>query len=216
MIDNGTLKVAARQLSEYLEKSVQPWVNGQLKSEEIEKIVETHALGAAAAGIGVAWLPGAGGVAAAAAMVGFIWSMYFRINKAIGLKLSKTLLKTLASAVMSNIAQAAISVVGTVALSTVLSFTGIGNALSSLMMAALDYAVVMVGGIIYLKLLIGLFSAGKDISKMNEAELKKTASTVMEKEDIGEMLRTAREGYKKAKKDGRVTGNESVDLEQED
>lgn len=215
MIDNGTLKLLSIQLTKCLRDSVEPWVNAQLKSEEIENVVGVHALGAAAAGLGVAWLPGGGAVAATAAMAGFIWTMYFRINKVIGLKMSKTLVKTLASAILSNIAQAALAVVGTVVLSTALSFTGIGNAMSSLMMAALNYAIVIVGGIIYLKLLVGLFSAGKNPSEMNESELKKAASNIMDKEDIGSMIKTARNDYKKAKKDGKVTGDEKIDLEDE-
>lgn len=214
IVNKGILIIAVYELREALKK-VEPWIEEQLEEEKIVEIVEVHALGAAASGLGVAWLPGAGSLGAAAAMVGFIWSMYFRINKALGLKMSKTLLKTLASAVMSNIAQAAVSVVGTIAVSAVLSFTGIGNVASSLIMAALDYAVVLVGGIIYLKLLTQLFSAGENPSEMCESDLKKTVETVIRQEDISGMLKSARDDYKRARKEGSVTGKEKIDLEEE-
>lgn len=110
-------------------------------SVDLAQIVKTHALGAAASGVGVAWLPGVGSGASLVAMVGFIWSMYFRINHRLGLKFSKVAVKSLASAVLSNLMQSALSIVGSVALATALSFTGIGNAASSLIMAALDYSV---------------------------------------------------------------------------
>lgn len=113
-------------------------------SQDLAEIIKTHALGATVSGIGVAWLPGVGSGAAMAAMAGFIWTMYFRINYRLGLKFSKVTMKSLASAVLSNLMQGAVSVVGSVALATVLSLTGIGNVASSLIMAALDYSVVMV------------------------------------------------------------------------
>ena len=221
-ISNTEIKYLAKQFQETYRGTIDPMIRAQLKTDDdssgdrIAEIVEMHALGAAAAGLGVAWLPGAGSTAAALALVGFIWSMYFRINSAIGLKMSKTILKALASAVMSNIAQTAMSVVGTWALATILSFTGVANVASSLMMAALNYAIVTVGGIIYLKLLMGLFAAGKNPAEMNEGQLKRAAKSVMKNEDIKSMLKNAKQGYEDARKSGDVTGNEHIDIEDDD
>ena len=117
---------------------------------------------------------------------------------------------------MSNIAQTAMSVVGTWALATILSFTGVANVASSLMMAALNYAIVTVGGIIYLKLLMGLFAAGKNPAEMNEGQLKRAAKSVMKNEDIKSMLKNAKQGYEDARKSGAVTGNEHIDIEDDD
>ena len=181
-------------------------------SQDLAEIVKTHALGAAASGVGVAWLPGAGSGAALAAMVGFIWSMYFRINYRLGLKFSKVAMKSLASAVLSNLMQSAISVVGSVALATVLSLTGIGNAASSLIMAALDYSVVMVGGILYLKLLNGLMGAGNDPSEMSPTEIEIQMGDIMKGENIEALLKSESRSYKTGRKNDTITGKETVDL----
>ena len=180
-------------------------------SQDLAEIVKTHALGAAASGVGVAWLPGVASGAALAAMVGFIWSMYFRINYRLGLKFSKVAMKSLASAVLSNLMQSAISVVGSVALATVLSLTGIGNAASSLIMAALDYSVVMVGGILYLKLLNGLMGAGNDPSEMSPTEIEIQMNDVMRGENIEALLKSESRSYKAGRKNGTITGNETVE-----
>lgn len=202
------------QTAERLAHAMNPKLSAQTKDPELAKdladIVNRHALGAAAAGIGVAWLPGVGGVAALAAMVGFIWTMYFRVNGRIGLKLSKTLLKSLASAVISNLSQGAISLLGYTLLASLLSLTGAGAVISSALMAAVDYAVVLVGGIIYLKVLTGLFAAGRNPDDMSEKEMHIAMESTLASEDIGELLKSARNHYKDMRKSGEVTGDEHV------
>ena len=144
-------------------------------------------------------------------MTGFIWVMYFRINYRLGLKFSKVAMKSLASAVLSNLMQSAISVVGGVALATLLSLTGIGNAASSLIMAALDYSVVMVGGILYLKLLNGLMGAGNDPAEMTPREIEIQMSDVMKGENIESLLNRESRNYRAGRKSGTITGGETVD-----
>ena len=214
-INSIALEKEANKLAEAMTPKLNPnCVDQQDKtmSQDLAEIVKTHALGAAASGVGVAWLPGVGSGAALAAMVGFIWSMYFRINYRLGLKFSKVAMKSLASAVLSNLMQSAISVVGSVALATVLSFTGIGNAASSLIMAALDYSVVMVGGILYLKMLNGLMGAGNDPSEMTPREIEIRMDDVMRGENIEALLKNESRSYKAGRKNGTITGKETVDV----
>lgn len=213
-INSITLENEASKLAQAMTPKLNPnCIDQQDKtmSQDLAEIVKTHALGAAASGVGVAWLPGVGSGAALAAMVGFIWSMYFRINYRLGLKFSKVAMKSLASAVLSNLMQGAISVVGSVALATVLSLTGIGNAASSLIMAALDYSVVMVGGILYLKLLNGLMGAGNDPSEMTPQEIEIKMEDVMKGENIESLLKNESRSYKAGRRAGTITGNETVD-----
>lgn len=184
-------------------------------AEDLADIVNKHALGAAAAGLGVAWLPGAGSLAAAAAVAGFLWSMYFRINNRIGLKLSKVMLKSLASAVLSNLAQAAISITGYSLLASVVSLTGVGGVISSALMAALDYAVVLVGGIIYLKLLNGLFAVGRNPQDMTEEEIKLASKDVIADSNVSQMLKNARDEYKQMSKAGKATLDSKLELEED-
>lgn len=185
------------------------------KAEEIEEIINIHSIGSAASGLAAGWIPGAGGVAAVMASAGFIWSMYYRINKRLGIPIAKTIVKSLASAILTNLAGAAITLVGGAIVATALSLTGVGNVASSLIMAGLNYAVVMVSGIIYLKLLTGLFRAGKDPTNISFEELKSEADNVIRHENINQMLKDSKNEYIKAYKSGKVTGKESVKLEDE-
>lgn len=214
-INSSALETEATRLAKAMTPKLNPrCIDKQDKtmSQDLAEIVKNHALGAAASGVGVAWLPGVGSAAALTAMVGFIWSMYFRINYRLGLKFSKVAMKSLASAVLSNLMQSAISVVGSVALATVLSLTGIGNAASSLIMAALDYSVVMVGGILYLKLLNGLMGAGNDPAEMTPQEIEIKMEDVMKGENIEGLLKNESRSYKAGRKNGTITGKETIDL----
>lgn len=180
--------------------------------QDLAEIVRKHALGAAASGLGVAWLPGVGSVSALAAMVGFIWSMYFRINYRLGLKFSKVVVKTLASAVLSNLGQSALSIAGSVVLSSLLSLTGIGNAAASLIMAAMDYSIVMVGGILYLKLLNRLMNAGMDPAEMRPQDIEIQMEDIIRGENIEALLRDESRSYKAARRNGDISGNETINL----
>lgn len=184
-------------------------------AQEIEDILNVHAIGAAATGLATGWIPGAGGTAALMASVGFIWSMYYRINKRMHISVSKTIVKSLASAVLTNLAGTALTLVGGTVLATALSFTGLGNVVSSLIMGAMEYAVVLVSGIIYLKLLVNLFKAGKDPSAMDAEELKAAVTKVIHEENVDQMLKDAKKDYTEAYKAGKVTGKETIDLEDE-
>lgn len=180
-------------------------------SQDLAVIVKKHALGAAGSGLATAWLPGVGSTAALAASVGFIWSMYFRINYRLGLKFSKVAVKSLASAVLSNLAQSAMSVVGGVALGTLLSLTGIGSGAASVIMGAMVYAVVMVGGILYLKLLNGIMGAGKDPAQMTPQEMEIKMNDVMRGENIESLIKDETKRYKADRKNGTITGRETVE-----
>ncbi len=212
MSSTAFLHAATRTLTRELPHLYRDFIR-DVKAEDIEEIINVHAMGAAAAGLASGWIPGGGGVAASVAAVGFIWSMYYRINKKIGLPMSKNILKSLGAAVLANISGAAMSLAGGIALATALSFTGIGNVAASIIMAGLDYAIVLVSGVIYLKLLVGLFKAGKDPQRMTADDLNKAAANVMKQEDVGQMFKEAQSAYKQARKSGEATGKESVELE---
>lgn len=213
-MNSAALHYALKALLNELPKTYRRGIE-ETGAKEIEEIINTHAVGAAASGLASGYIPGVGGTAALMASVGFVWSMYYRINKKLGIPLSKTVVKSLGAAVLTNLAGSAMAVVGGTVLATALSFTGIGNAFSSLIMAALDYAVVLVSGIIYMKLLVGLFRAGKDIANLSAEDLKTAAENVIKNENVNTMLKDARDSYKRAYKSGKVSGEETVDIEEE-
>ena len=212
---NNNLSTVALQLEHAMTPRLAPGCidhQDHTMAQDLSDIVKVHALGAAASGVGVAWLPGVGSAAAFVSMVGFIWSMYFRINNRLGLRFSKVAVKSLASAMLSNMAQAAISIAGSVAISSLLSLTGFGNAASSLIMAALDYSIVMVGGVLYLKLLNGLMGAGKNPEEMTPTEIEIAMEEVIHSENIQSLLRQSKAEYTTGRKNGTITGTENVEL----
>lgn len=173
-------------------------------AKEIEDIISTHALGAAAASVASGWLPAAGSAAAMAASIGFIWSMFYRINNRMGISISKNKLKSLASAIVADIAISAASYIAGLVASFALSFfPGVGSGAAAMIMAALNYGVVMTAGVMYLKLLTKLTAKG-EINDVTEEELKRTASTVIHGEDVGALLKQAQKEYKAGVKNGSI------------
>lgn len=202
-MSNGYIKRSTKRIEGYITKEITDNLP-QGTNSEITEIIMKHALGAAAAGLGSAWIPGVGGTTSAFIMTGFIWTMYLNINSVLGIKISKAAMKSLAAAVLSNIAQGTLSIVGTIVVTTLLSFTGFGNAISSVVSAALDYAAVIVGGIIYLKLITKLVKAGIDPSEMTGDDLKCKAKEIVKDENIGDMMKEIKDDYTQAVKNGEI------------
>lgn len=199
MVEGLMLAKAGVALGKALHKA-----SPQLLGQEISDLVEKHAIGAAAAGLGVAWLPAAGSTAALAVCAGFVWSMYFRINSKIGVPFSKHILKSVATAIGTNLAASA---AGTVLFSTVLSlpcFLGLGNIAASAIMAGVSFALTWSCGLVYLKVLTRFAEANVDYNKLSEEDLKAMAKDVLEKENIKEMMKQAKEQFKAAKERGDI------------
>jgi len=167
--------------------------------QEIAGIVKLHSKGAAVSAVASAWVPGVGSAAAVVASAGFIWSMYIRINRKISLSIPKSIIKTLAGGVATNLAAAAAA---KLIASTLLSITKVGAVGSSVIMGITCYALTLVSGFVYLKILTNIFKAGKDPSKLSASELKEAANSAIKSENIKELIKTAREDYKAAKERG--------------
>lgn len=170
--------------------------------KEIASVVEKHSIGAAATGLGAAWLPGVGATAALAASAGFVWSMYYRINAKIGIPFSKNILKSLGTAIATNLVASAIS---SVVISTALSFLpGIGNIAASMLMAGVVFSLTWSCGLVYLKILTRFAKAGVDLNDVSEEDLKQMADEVIEETNVKEMMKQAKEQFKAAKARGDI------------
>lgn len=161
-----------------------------ITSQDLKKIVQFHAIGAGASSAAAGLVPGAGGFAATACYAGFVWAMYVRLSKKIGIPFNKNILKSLASAVITNIIGTAVTVL--IATSVVSLIPGIGSIAASAVDASLGYAVVYVSGIIYLNLLTKLFKSKKDINDLSDDELKKMAEETVKESDVKSMLKEAK------------------------
>lgn len=182
------------------------------EADDIAKIISLHALGAATTSAATAWIPGAGATVATAGQIAFVWTMYIRISEHVGIEWSKKKLKFLGSAILSNVA----SVAGSYLAATAVSFIpGIGSVTASILMAGAAYGLITIAGIIYLNLMSSLVSSGDDISNISDEELKKKMDEVIGDKDIKSMMKEAQAEYVKARKNGTVSGKETIDLENE-
>lgn len=169
---------------------------------EIADVVKFHSKSAAVAALGSAWIPGIGGAAAYTIAVGFVWSMYLRINDKLGLSFTENLIKTVASGIATNLAAAAIA---SLAITTALSFLpGLGSMGASAIMCGTCYALTLASGFVYLKLLTTVFKAGKDPTSMTAENLKAVAKEVVQNEDIKAVMKEANQAYKAAKARGDI------------
>lgn len=168
-------------------------------AEELIRLVRSHAAGAAAASLASA-IPGAGGVAALAANVGFIWSMYYRVTKRLGIPLGKQMLKSIGSAVLSNISA---SIIAEVAATTVFSMLpGVGTVVAVGIAGVISYYAVYYAGVIFMNLLVRLFKVGADIQNMGVDDLKQMQKQITQEIRFKDVKAEARSAYRDRKADG--------------
>lgn len=182
--------------------------------EEVGSIVQQHAVAAAVAAL-VSTVPGAGATIAVTAQVAAVYTMYLRINAALGVKLGKNKLKTVASAVVSNIAANAASYIASIVIATGLSFIpGIGSATATVIIGGLGYATMVVAALTYTSIINAVGT--RSMETLSEEELKRLAAEEMGKRDISGEMKSFSSEYKRARKAGEFTGAESVELEDMD
>ena len=201
--------------SQLIENAIKDLKGGYITEEQAEKIsgiVNAHSLGAAASGIAAA-IPGVGSAAAIAGGAGFIWSMYYRIGKVVGINLSKQTLKFIGSGIVSNLAANAGA---TLAASAISLIPGVGTVAATLMMAGVNYALTNVSGVIYINLMASSIKSGVNLENMSKEELKDAMEEVIKEHDVKKMMKESRDEYIKARKSGVISGNEKVELENED
>jgi uncharacterized protein (DUF697 family) len=168
--------------------------------QNIAEIVKFHAKGAAAAALGSAWIPGAGGAAATIISAGFIWTMYAKIGAEIDLPISKNILKTLASGAATNLAAGAVTMI---ALSTAFSLVpGLGNIGASVIMGGTCYALTLASGYVYLKIMTHLFNKGIDPTTLSEQQLKNLAKAFASDSSVKDVIKRAKEEFNSKKQQG--------------
>lgn len=186
-------------------------------SDGVVKILKQHGVAAAGLGAVTGMVTGVGATAAAVAAIGVTWSMYFRINNELNLKFSKVSVKSIASAVITNMITNIAGLVGTTVLATLVSFIpAVGNAASAMISAAMDYAIVIAAGIVYMNIISAWTKNNMNPSNMSEEEIKKAVEQGINETNVKEIIKAARKDYVKARKSGDVTGQERVDILEDD
>lgn len=192
----------ANKLNESIEKVV---AEGQkrgvvISSDELMKLVKTHAAGAASSMMAAGALPGAGSVVAMGIEIGFVWSMYYRICTKLGISVKKELLKALGSAFVTNTAG---SVASQLVVGTVLSIIpGIGTIGAAAVNGLMGYSVTYYSGIIFMNLLVRVFKAGKNMNEYSKEDLVTFMRHECEKNEFGDIKQEAKQGFKNRKADG--------------
>ena len=168
--------------------------------EHLVEIVKFHTRGGVACGLASAWIPGAGGTIASVGAVGFIWSMYVRINEAIEMPFSDNVLKIIATGVATNLASAA--AVNIIVSSAFSLFPGIGTVAATVLTGATMYAVTLSAGYLYFKLMTELFKSGLDLNNISINSLKDMALNLANSDDIKSFFKGASKEFKEKNKQG--------------
>ena len=182
-------------------------------SPEAALVVRQHSFAAAIVG-GIAGIPGVGTTGCVMAQTAIVFSMYVRVNRALGIRLSDNKMKSLASAVLGNIATNAGGYIAGMAVSTVFSFVPIaGTSTSAMIMAGLGYATATVAALVYGKALIAMTRHGIDIASLSEEELKNAVKEEIDKRDVSKDMKNFCNEYKREKRAGNVPREMEIDLE---
>lgn len=192
---------AAKEIEKYMKGEEYMHLFGDSeKAKELEHIVVQHALlGSAAAFIPV---PGAD----VAAIVGIIWTMYARINNAVGVSLSENALQSIASAVFANVLAALPAAALAVGVETIFKlFPGIGTAGGIATGVVANVAIMYVSGMIYLKSLEKLVHSGRPFT---EDDIRQTAEEISK--DNSFVKTTYQHGKEVAKEDGENVAKEGT------
>ncbi len=134
--------------------------------EDIEKIVRKHA----AFAVATAFIP-IGGLDLVAATAN-VWTMYVRINNALGVKFSDNKMKSIGSAVVSNLVQN----LGVAAVVVALKWNPISYVASVAVLTGALYGLTITAGWVYLKALSNMALNDADIERSVKEALKDKAS----------------------------------------
>jgi uncharacterized protein (DUF697 family) len=133
--------------------------------EDVVQIVKRHA------GIAVvtAFIP-IGGLDMVAATAN-VWTMYLRINNALGINFAENKMKSVGSAVVSNLVQN----LGILAIAAGLKWTGFGYFQSVAIMTGALYALTLTAGWVYLKSIANMALYDGDIEQSMKEALRENA-----------------------------------------
>lgn len=173
------------------------------KIESISSTINYYAIGSAVASMGVGIIPGAGGLAAALAQTGFIWATYVKINKELGISMSKETAKFLGGAVATNLITGYGALMVGYVMSGLVSFIPIiGSFVASAANAALGYVMIYSCAVIYLKLITKMVKVSGTMEVKDKETIEKSILEIMSAEDMKSIFKEGGKQFKAAHKDG--------------
>jgi len=183
------MKIAVNELEKVMRE-----VGKEANANEIADIVQHHAITGAVAGVGSAFLPGAGAVVSTAAAATSILAMYVRLSKSLGVTFKEGSLKALASGIVADLSA---SVVTNLALAAVVSFIpGVGQMGAGVLCIIANYSMIYLAAYIFIKMLSTMFVSGKNSLNMSEYELKNMAKRISCETNLKDVVKEAKNQYK--------------------
>lgn len=174
----------------------------EVNIKELEWMVTKHACAAAIAATTAGWIPGAGGAIVSGIGVGFVIAMYVRLGSALGVRLSRGLIRAIVSVIAAEIvANLTITIVGVTALSL---FPGLGSIGASALSALANFAFVYIAAIIYVKMVSTMVQNNVSFENADEAQVKAAAAEALASTNMKEAIEEAKHGFKQAKKNGEM------------
>lgn len=187
-----------------LDKAMQGSLDGT-KIETIKETISNYAIAAAVASAVAGVAPGIAGVVAALTQAGFVWATYVKINKTLGISMSKNTAKFLGSAIVTNLVTGGGAVLLSLIASSILSLVPVfGQAASMAINASMGYVIIYVSAIIYLKLITRLMQPNGTLKVSESDDTKHIISDIIKSSNISDMIKEGKTAYKEAKDNGEI------------
>jgi len=146
MGDRSLLKLATKVVIQ-LDKSID-----KITPEELAQIIKSHSKIAAITAFLISWMPLIGSGVSLLICAILIWSMYYKINKGLGISFMGNKLKSILAGIGTNLFVYAIA---SLFVSTILSiFPGPGSLGSEIISVITCYALTLISGRMYMEALI--------------------------------------------------------------
>jgi uncharacterized protein (DUF697 family) len=195
-IKGGSLFAAAFSLCQIVGKEA----DSNMPSE-LAGMVKKCAVGAAVAGAGSGWIPGAGATIATSITSGVVLTMFYQINRKLGLSLGENIVKNCGAGISAVL----VGYLGGWGVGTAVSFIpGIGTAAAIAIDTVMCYSLTMASGILYFKVLTSVLQDSKDISTMGKENLQKIIKTTVKNVDMKALMKEIKATYKQSKQSGEI------------
>ncbi len=187
-----------------LDRSMQSSLDGT-KLQSIKETISNYAIAAAVASAVAGVVPGVAGVVAALTQAGFVWATYVKINKTLGISMSKNTAKFIGSAIVTNLVTSGGAFLLSYAGATVLSFIPIvGQAAAVAIDAALGYIIIYVAALIYLRLITRAMRPDGTLKIDASDDTKRIIKEIIKGSNIKEMVKEGKNAYQAAKDSGEI------------
>lgn len=187
-------------------KSLNESMKNSLDGTKIESIKETingFAIASSVACVASGIVPGVAGVIAALTQAGFVWATYVKINKILGISMSKDTAKFLGSAIITNIVTAAGTLLLSYAGAAIISFIPIfGQAAAAAINGAIGFIIIYASAIVYLKLITKLIRPDGTLDVSESESTKQKIKNIIDETNVEDIIKEGRNSYKNAKADG--------------